>query len=53
MFNHRGELEAAVSVSTVRVRLLQDRPRTINLVLRAAEAISWELGFRGTGEAEA
>ena len=52
LFNHRGELEAAVSVSTVRARLLQDRARTIGLVLRAAEAISWELGFRGSSEAE-
>lgn len=53
VFNHRGELEAAVSVSAVRARLLQDRARTIGLVLQAAEAISWGLGYRTRDEAGA
>lgn len=47
VFNHRGELEAAISVSTVRVRLLQDRARTVDLVLEAADAVSRALGYRG------
>lgn len=46
VFNHRGELEAAISVSTMRVRLLQDRERTVRLVLQAAEAISRGMGYR-------
>jgi DNA-binding IclR family transcriptional regulator len=50
VFNHRGELEAAVSVSTVRARLLSDRERTVERVLQAAEAISRSMGFRGKWE---
>lgn len=50
VLNHRGELEAAVSVSTVSVRLLQDRDRTIGIVTQAAEAVSRGLGFRGEWE---
>lgn len=51
IFNHRGELEAAISVSTIRVRLLQDRARTIDLVVEAAREVSRALGYRGTREA--
>lgn len=51
VFNHRGELEAAISVSTVRVRLLQDRARTVRVVLEAAHAVSRALGYRGGMEA--
>ena len=44
VFNHRGELEAAISVCTVRATLFDDRDRTIALVQRAAEGISRNLG---------
>lgn len=50
VFNHRGELEAAISVSTVRARLLQDRARTVRLVLEAADAISRAMGYRAKRE---
>lgn len=46
VFNHRGELEAAISVSTIRARLFQDREATIRKVLDAAHAISQAMGFR-------
>lgn len=46
VFNHRGELEAAVSVSTVRARLLGDREATVSRVLTAASEISRALGYQ-------
>ena len=44
VFNHRGELEAAISVCTVRATLFDDQERTIALVRQAAEGISRNLG---------
>lgn len=44
IFNHRGELAAALSVSAARVRLLHDRERTIRLVTEAAREVSRSLG---------
>lgn len=52
VFNHRGEIEAALSVSTVRMSLFQDRDRTIGLVVEAAQAVSQALGYRGSWKAD-
>ncbi|MHA6512809.1 IclR family transcriptional regulator [Tessaracoccus sp. Z1128] len=50
VFNHRGELVAAISVSTARMRLLQDRAKTVSLVLEAANEVSQAMGYRGGRE---
>lgn len=49
VFNHRGEVEAAVSVSTVRAGLLQERDKTIGLVRQAAAEISRGMGYFPAG----
>jgi DNA-binding IclR family transcriptional regulator len=49
VFNHRGEIEAALSVSGLHDRVLRDEAATAALVLRAAAATSKELGYEETG----
>jgi DNA-binding IclR family transcriptional regulator len=49
VFNHRGEVEAAVSVSGLREAILGDRDAVAAHVTAAAAAISHELGFDGRG----
>lgn len=45
IFNHRGEIEAALSISGLRPQVLDASSRTIPLVLAAAAAVSGALGF--------
>ena len=46
VFNHRGELEGAISVSGLREQLIEHRPDIEHLVATAASAASEELGYR-------
>lgn len=50
VFNHRGEVEAAISVSGLRDTILGAGKKTTELVVTAAAAVSTELGFRGKDE---
>lgn len=49
VFNHRGELEAALSVSGLRESVLGDGGETVRAVLAAAREVSALLGWRGEG----
>jgi DNA-binding IclR family transcriptional regulator len=46
LFNHRGEVIAAISVGAVRAVLLGDEPASAAEVMAAAKAISGDLGWR-------
>lgn len=50
VFNHRGELEGAISISGLREQLLADLPATAVLVVAAARDSSSALGFRQTAQ---
>ena len=50
VFNHRGELEGAISVSGLREQLIEHRGDIEHLVAEAAAAASEELGHRPTPE---
>lgn len=50
VFNHRGELEGAISVSGLREQLIEHRADIERLVADAASAASEELGYRPTRE---
>lgn len=52
VFNHRGEVEAAISVSGLRATILGEGKETARLVVEAGAAISTELGFRGKGDGQ-
>ena len=47
VFNHRGELVAAVSISGLRERLVDREPELADLVMSTAAAISADLGYDG------
>lgn len=47
VYNHRGEVEAAVSISGLRTTVLSDVVPTVDLVLEAALTTSRALGYRG------
>lgn len=49
LFNHRGELTAALSIAGMRGHLLEDEPAAAARLCAAAAAISAELGFDGVG----
>lgn len=49
VFNHRGELEAAISVSGLREHLLADLEQTSGIVRAGALACSRALGYREQG----
>lgn len=46
VFNHRGELEGAISLSGLRDRVLDPATQNIELVLEAALDSSRALGYR-------
>ncbi|NQX16877.1 IclR family transcriptional regulator [Rathayibacter sp. VKM Ac-2857] len=48
VFNHRGELEGALSISGLRSTVLSTSVPTVDLVLEAAATSSRALGYRGT-----
>lgn len=47
VFNHRGEVEAAISISGLRTTVLSTTVPTVDLVLEAAATSSRALGYRG------
>lgn len=49
VFDHRGELQAALSVSGLHHRILGDEAATARLVVDAAVEVSAALGFRADG----
>jgi DNA-binding IclR family transcriptional regulator len=47
VYNHRGELEAAISISGLRAAVIETPVPTVRLVLEAAADVSRSLGFQG------